>query len=141
MLQALSAMRRDRRGGSALPQTSRRGASLAVLAMLVALLAVSSRARAEEGTVITFTSGTGDSGGSVTVTSATSGSTTTSGLGPQLSPTVCANALALAAPKVGFKAEQSGSSVRIFGRGALVKVVVATVTKSNFADPKPDAGH
>jgi hypothetical protein len=124
-----------------MPPPSRRLVSLAALATAIALLTTIAPASAEEGVLVTFTSGTGDSGGSLTVTNAQSGSTTTSGLGPQLSATVCANVLTLAAPKVGFRTEQSGSGVRIFGRGAIVKVVGASVTKSDLAaSSKFDAG-
>jgi hypothetical protein len=83
--------------------------------------------------LVTFTSGTGDSSGSLTVTNATTGSTTTSGLAPHSPPAACANALSLAAPKVGFRAELSGISVRIIGRGVLVKVVGATIIKNDAA--------
>jgi hypothetical protein len=115
---------------------SRRATSLAVLAIVLASLAASLPALGEDGKVVTFMSGTGSSGGSLTVTNAATGSTTTTGLGQNLPPGACANILSLAAPKVGLRAELSGNSVRIFARGAIVKVVGATIANSDLTTPK-----
>jgi hypothetical protein len=49
----------------------------------------------------------------------------------------CANVLSALAPKIGLKAELEGTTVRILARGAIVKVVGATTTKTDLADPKP----
>ncbi len=114
-----------------MPQTARRATLLVVLVGILASLATGLPALGADTVLIAFTSGTGESSGSLTVTNATTGSTTTSGLAPHSPPAACANALSIAAPKVGFRTELSGTSVRIFGRGALVKVVGATITKSD----------
>jgi hypothetical protein len=95
------------------------------------MLLAAPRAHGEESVTITFTSGTGETPGSVTVTNASTGSTTTSGLVAHLPAAACADTLALAAPKVGFRAEATGSTVRIFGRGAIVKVSGASVVRSD----------
>jgi hypothetical protein len=119
---------------------SRRAMSRAVLAVVLASLATALPVLAEDGRVVTFTSGTGSSGGSITVTNAATGSTTTTGLGQNLPPAACANILSLAAPKVGLRTELSGTSVRIFARGAIVKVVGATIANSDLATPKEAVG-
>jgi hypothetical protein len=116
-----------------MPRTGCRAMFLAVLVGILAPLATASPALGADAVLVTFTSGTGDSSGSLTVTNATTGSTTTSGLAPHSPPAACANALLLAAPKVGFRAELSGTSVRIIGRGVLVKVVGATIIKNDAA--------
>jgi hypothetical protein len=118
---------------AAMPWTGRRAMFVAVLVGILASLETALPALGADAVLVTFTSGTGDSSGSLTVTNASTGSTTTSGLAPHSPPAACANALSLAAPKVGFRTELSGSSVRIFGRGALVKVVGATINKSDAA--------
>jgi hypothetical protein len=114
-----------------MPQTARRATFLVVLVGILGSLATVLPALGADVVIITFTSGTGESPGSLTVTNATTGSTTTSGLAPRSPPAACANALSLAAPKVGFRTELSGASVRIVGRGAIVKVVGASITKSD----------
>jgi len=81
--------------------------------------------------LFTFVSGTGDSAASISVTNANTGSTTTTGIVPHWSPEACAELLSLAATKIGFHAELSGRSVRIFGRGAVVKAVGVTVSKGD----------
>jgi len=120
-------------------QLSRLTTALSVVVVLVASLATSPPALGEDGKVVTFTSGTGSSGGSVTVTNAATGSTTTSALGQNLPPAACANILSLAAPKVGLRTELSGSSVSIFARGVIVKVVGATIAKTDLTTPKNTA--
>jgi len=117
-------------------KASRRAVSLLVLASLLAVLTASVRAVAADGVVITFVSGTGSAGGSITVTNAATGSTTSSSLAQDLPAATCANILSVLAPKIGLKAELDGASVRIFARGAIVKVVGATTTKTDFADSK-----
>ena len=119
---------------------SRRAMSRVVLAVVLASLTTALAAVAEDGRVVTFTSGTGSSGGSITVTNAATGSTTTTGLGQNLPPAACANILSLAAPKVGLRTELSGTSVRIFARGAIVKVVGATIANSDLTTPKEAVG-
>ncbi|HTB72971.1 MAG TPA: hypothetical protein VK762_06995 [Polyangiaceae bacterium] len=111
-------------------QTTRRALAVAVLAC-VAAVATSSVVRAGDGVVFTFTSGTGDAPGKITVTNASSGSTTSVGLVPKMSAAACAAILSDAAPKVGLKTELAGASVTIFGHGAVVKVEGASVTKSD----------
>jgi hypothetical protein len=115
--------------------SSRREVSLLLLATALALLATSVPALAQDFVVFTFTSGTGDSAGSITVTNANTGSTTNTGIVPHWSAEACAQVLSLAAARIGFRTELSGRSVRIFGRGAVVKASGAVVTKS-----EPDAG-
>jgi hypothetical protein len=117
-------------------KASRRGVTLFALAILFVALTASVRANAADGVVITFVSGTGATGGSITVTNAATGSTTSSSLGENLPATVCANILSGLAPKIGLKAELDGASVRIFARGAIVKVVGATTTKADLGDSK-----
>ncbi len=80
--------------------------------------------------VFTFTSGTGDAPGKITVTNASTGSTTSVGLVPKMSAAACASMLADAAPKVGLKTELGGASVTVLGHGVVVKVEGATVTRS-----------
>jgi len=111
--------------------TSRRTLVLVVLAGILASLSTTLPASAQASVVFTFVSGTGDTAGSITVTNANTGSTTTSGIVPHYSPEACAELLSLIAPKVGLRAELSGRSVRIFSRGAIVKAVGATVTKGD----------
>ena len=110
---------------------------VSALAAAAGLLLASPAARADDGVVVTFDTGTGDVPGSITVTNAATGSTTTSSLAQKTPPEACANILSLAAPKIGLKAELAGKSVRIFGRGAIVKVVGASITKKDLASPKP----
>jgi len=102
-----------------------------------ALLLASPAARADDGVLVTFDTGTGDAPGSLTVTNAATGSTTTTSLAKKTPPEACANILSIAAPKIGLKAELDGRSVRIFGRGAIVKVVGASITKKDLASDKP----
>ncbi len=112
--------------------TTRRAVSLAFFAGILATLMLSAPARAGDGVLIIFTSGTGDAPGRVTVTNAGTGSTTSVGLAPKLPATACAEILSTAAPKVGLKAELAGSSVKIFSRSAVIKVEGAAVTKSDL---------
>jgi hypothetical protein len=111
-------------------QTTRRAIAAAVLAW-VAVLATTSLVRAGDAVVFTFTSGTGDAPGKISVTNASSGSTTSVGLLPKMSAAACATMLSDAAPKVGFKTELGGASVTIFGHGVVVKIEGASVTKSD----------
>jgi len=111
-------------------QTTRRAVAAALLACF-AVLATSSFARAGDAVVFTFTSGTGDVPGKITVTNANNGSTTSVGLLPKMSAAACATMLSDAAPKVGFKTELGGASVTVLGHGVVVKVEGATVTKSD----------
>ena len=111
-------------------QTTRRAVATAVLACF-AVLATGSLARAGDAVVFTFTSGTGDAPGKVTVTNAGNGSTVSVGLVPRMSGAACASMLADAAPKVGFKTEVSGASVTVLGHGVVVKVEGASVTRSD----------
>jgi hypothetical protein len=111
-------------------KTTRRAVAAAVLACFAGL-AASSFARAGDAVVFTFTSGTGDAPGKLTVTNASSGSTVSVGLVPKMSGPACASMLADAAPKVGFKTEISGASMTILGRGVVVKVEGVTVTRSD----------
>jgi hypothetical protein len=111
----------------------RRSFSLALLAGVLAaaaVSAVSASAGAADGVLVTFTAGTGDAPGKITVTNAGNGSTTSVGLAPRLPASACAEILATAAPKVGLKVELSGSAVKFFSRSAIVKVEGATMTKS-----------
>jgi len=108
-----------------------RRAVFCLLAATLALVATSLPALGADSVVFTFTSGPGDTAGSLTVTNANTGSTTTSGLVPHWSAEACAELLSLAATKIGFHTELSGRSVRIFGHGAVVKAVGAVVTKSD----------
>src|ERR1035438_5054970 len=85
-------------------QTTRRAVAAAVPAWF-AVLATSSFTRAGDAVVFTFTSGTGDAPGKITVTNAGNGSTASVGLVPKMSAAACASMLADAAPKVGFKTE------------------------------------
>jgi hypothetical protein len=103
--------------------------AIAALACLVVLGAGS--ARAGDGVVFTFTSGTGDAPGRITVTNASSGSTTSVGLLPKMSAASCASLLSDLAPKVGFKTEVGGASVTILGHGVVVKIEGPTFTKSD----------
>jgi hypothetical protein len=111
--------------------SSRRAVSLLLFGTALALLATSVPALGQDFVVFTFTAGTGDSAGSITVTNANTGSTTSTGIVPHWSPEACAQVLSLAAAKIGFRTELSGRSVRIFGRGAVVKALGAVVTKSD----------
>jgi hypothetical protein len=111
-------------------QPMRRAVAAAILAC-VAILATSPFARASDAVVITFTSGTGDTPGKITVTNASTGSTTSVSLLPKMSAAACATILSDAAPKVGLKTEITGTSVTVFGHGALVKVEGVSVTKTD----------
>jgi hypothetical protein len=111
-------------------RTTRRAFSIAALAC-VSVLATPFVARAGDGVVVTFTTGTGDAPGKITVTNASNGSTATVGLIPKLSAEACAAMLSTAAPKVGFKAELTGASVTVLGRGVVVKVDGASITKTD----------
>jgi hypothetical protein len=108
-------------------------AALAVAAVL-ATTAIGSDAVAATpaGVVVTFTSGTGDTSGKISITNASNGSTASVGLIPKLSAAECAVMLSSTAPKVGFKAEVSGATVTITGKGAVVKVEGASITKSDL---------
>ena len=108
----------------------RHAVTAAVLAC-AAVLATSPFALAGDSVVFTFTSGTGDTPGRISVTNASTGSTTSVALMPKMSPAACATMLADAAPKVGLKTELAGPSVTIVGHGAVVKVDGATVTKAD----------
>src|SRR5271166_4002709 len=110
-----------------MPLTPRRAFSFVLLAGMLACLATTLPASAQDSILYTFVSGTGDAAGSITVTNASTGSTTTSGVVPHWSPEACAELLSIIAPKVGLRAELSGRTVRIFSRGAIVKAVGATV--------------
>ena len=111
-------------------QAIRRALTIAVLAC-VAIVVTGVVARAADGVVVTFTSGTGETAGKITVTNASNGSTATVGLIPKLSAEACASMLSAAAPKVGFKTELAGASVTIVGHGAVVRVEGATITKTD----------
>jgi hypothetical protein len=110
--------------------TTRRKLLIAALACLP-LLGSGGAARAADGVVVTFTAGTGDTPGKITVTNANNGSTTTIGLLPKTTAEACASMLADAAPKVGFKTQLGGTRVTLLGRGVVVKVEGATITKSD----------
>jgi hypothetical protein len=113
-------------------QTTRRAAFVVIAALpCVVVLATSSYAGAGDSVVFTFTSGTGDGPGKITVTNASNGSTASVGLLPKLSAAACAALLSDVAPKVGFKTELGGSSVTIFGHGVVVKIEGATFTKTD----------
>jgi hypothetical protein len=111
-------------------QTTRRTFFALTLAC-VAVLGAPSMARSDDGVVFTFTSGTGDGPGKISVTNASNGSTTSVGLLPKTSAEACAAMLADAASKVGFKTQLGGVRVTILGRGAVVKVDGASMTKSD----------
>jgi hypothetical protein len=111
---------------------TRRTFGLVLILALGAALASVREARAADGVLVTFTSGTGDAPGKITVTNAGNGSTTTVGLAPKLPAGTCAEMLAAAAPKVGLRSELSGSAVKIYSRSAIVKVEGATITKSDL---------
>jgi hypothetical protein len=121
---------RGARGSIPGMQTTRRAIAAAVLAYL-AVLATSSLVRAGDDVVFTFTTGTADVPGKITVTNANTGSTTSVGLLPKISAAACASMLSDAAPKVGFKAELDGASVTIRGHGVVVKVEGASITRSD----------
>jgi hypothetical protein len=114
-----------------MPLTPRRALPLVILAAILACVSTTLPASAQDSVLFTFVSGTGDTAGSLTVTNAGTGSTTTSGIIPHYSPEACAELLSIIAPKVGLRAELSGRSVRIFSRGAIVKAVGATVIKGD----------
>jgi hypothetical protein len=97
-------------------------------------------AAAPTGIVVTFTSGTGDASGRITITNASNGSTASVGLIPKLTAAECAAMLSATAPKVGFKAEVNGATVTITGKGAVVKVEGASITKSDLASAPPSRG-
>lgn len=114
-------------------QMTRRAVAIAALACL-AIFAVSSFARAGDAgdaVVFTFTAGTGEAPGKVTVTNAGTGSTVSVGLLPRMSASACASMMADAAPKVGLKTEVSGASVTVLGHGVVVKVEGVSVTRSD----------
>src|SRR5579859_5300029 len=106
-------------------------AVFAAVLVCFAALATSSFARAGDAAVFTFTSGTGDATGKITVTNASNGSTTSVVLVPKMSALACASILSDAAPKVGFKTELAGASVTVFGHGVVVKVEGVSVTRSD----------
>ncbi len=110
----------------------RRSFLLASLTALLTALTMALPARAFDGVLVTFTSGTGDGPGKITVTNAGTGSTTTVGLVPRLSASACAEILSTAAPKVGLKTELSGTGVKVLSRSAVIKVEGATITKSDL---------
>ncbi len=113
-------------------RTTRREVLAAALGCGLAMIAIAPQARGADGVLITFTSGTGDAPGKITVTNAGNGSTTTVGLTPRLPASACAEMLSTAAPKVGLKTELAGNAVKIFSRSAVVKVEGASVTKSDL---------
>ena len=116
--------------------TSRRAFFSAALSAAVVLAGASTAYRAvaatPAGIVVTFTSGTGDASGRISITNASNGSTASVGLIPKLTAAECAAMLSSTAPKVGFKAEVSGATVTITGKGAVVKVEGASITKSDL---------
>ena len=116
--------------------TTRRTFFSAALAAAVVLAGSATAYRAvaatPAGIVVTFTSGTGDASGRISITNATNGSTASVGLIPKLTAAECAAMLSSTAPKVGFKAEVSGATVTITGKGAVVKVEGASITKSDM---------
>lgn len=113
-------------------KTTRREVFAAALACGLAIVSSATIARAGDGVLITFTSGTGDAPGKITVTNAGNGSTTTVGLAPKLPASACAEILSTAAPKVGLKTELAGNAVKIFSRSAVIKVEGASITKSDL---------
>jgi hypothetical protein len=115
-------------------QTTRRELFITALAALsgLAVLGTGGVALAADGAVVTFTAGTGDGPGRISVTNASNGSTTSVGLLPRTSAEACASMLADAASKVGFKTQLAGVKVTLQGRGAVVKVEGATITKSDI---------
>jgi hypothetical protein len=113
-------------------RTPRRSFLLVSFAALLATATMAASASAFDGVLVTFTSGTGDGPGKITVTNAGTGSTTTVGLVPKLSASACAEILSTAAPKVGLKTELAGTGVRVLSRSAVIKVEGATITKSDL---------
>jgi hypothetical protein len=113
-------------------KTTRREVFAAAIGASLAILSIAPAARAADGVLITFTSGTGDTSGKITVTNAGNGSTTSVGLAPKLPASVCADTLSTAAQKIGLKAELVGNAVKIFSRSAVVKVEGAATTKTDF---------
>jgi hypothetical protein len=113
-------------------RTPRRTFLLASFAVLAAAVTLAAPARAFDGVLITFTSGTSDGPGKITVTNAGTGSTTTVGLVPRLSASACAEILSTAAPKVGLKTELSGTAVKVLSRSAVIRVEGAAITKSDL---------
>jgi hypothetical protein len=108
-------------------------AALGALAIVASTLAGSRAVAATPaGIVVTFTSGTGDASGRISITNASNGSTASVGLIPKLTAAECAAMLSSTAPKVGFKADVSGATVTITGKGAVVKVEGATITKTDL---------
>jgi hypothetical protein len=105
---------------------------LASIAALLAAVTMAAPARAFDGVLVTFTSGTGDGPGKIVVTNAGTGSTTTVGLVARLSASACAEILSTAAPKVGLKTELSGAVVKVLSRSAVIRVEGATITKSDL---------
>ena len=116
--------------------TTRRAFFSAALAATAILASTATGSRAvaatPAGIVVTFTSGTGDASGRITVTNASNGSTASVGLIPKLTAAECAAMLSSTAPKVGFKADVNGPTVTLTGKGAVVKVEGATITKSDL---------
>jgi hypothetical protein len=104
---------------------------LIFLAGAAASLGATAAASGQDFVLFTFVSGTGDTAGSLTVTNANTGSTTTTGIVPHWSPEACAELLSIAATKIGFRTELSGRSVRIFGRGVVVKALGATMSRGD----------
>jgi hypothetical protein len=113
---------------------ARRALLLAIVGTL-GLVSAALPVSAQDFVLFTFVSGTGDTAGTLTVTNANTGSTTTTGIVPHWSAEACAEVLSLAATKIGFHTEVSGRSVRIFGRGAVVKAVGATLIKGDAGAP------
>jgi hypothetical protein len=114
-----------------MPRSTRRATLAFFAGAAAASLGLTAAASGQDFVLFTFVSGTGDSAGSLAVTNANTGSTSTTGIVPHWSPEACAELLSLAATKVGFRTELSGRSVRIFGRGVVVKAVGATVSKGD----------
>jgi hypothetical protein len=113
-------------------RTPRRTFFFAWIAALLAAITMAAPARAFDGVLVTFTSGTGDGPGKIIVTNAGTGSTTTVGLVPRLSASACAEILSTAAPKVGLKTELAGTGVKVLSRSAVIRVEGATITKSDL---------
>jgi len=84
------------------------------------------------GMVITFTSGTGRVGGSVTATNAKTGQSATKAIGSDENEYVCAARLYDAAMQAGLQARVTGTSVKIWGAGNVVHVIGALNTLRNF---------
>jgi hypothetical protein len=111
--------------------TTRRTIILTVVGLL-AVLTTATPVRAADGVLVTFTSGTGEAPGKITVTNASTGSTATVGLLPKLPATACAEILSTTGQKLGLKTELSGSTVKVFSRNAVIKVEGAAITKGDL---------